>query len=263
MRATVGPIVACSLALATSSATATTTCQLTPQGPFCTSQVDFLQFSQQAYMSQLQSEWCWAASISMMYSFYHHPVAQARIVTDVYGAPENIPAMAGITIANELNRCWVDDAGAAFESQVTGVFDAMAGVYGLTNQMIIGELDKNHPMVIGARTHAMVLTMIQYYQTPAGTTWSPQVCSTRGRESARAILMMDELVPANIGGSLLFAATVRITDQTGPCPLAQQPQQPQLQPSQRMCSVAGDLGDAAPTLALVGLAALIAMRRRR
>lgn len=163
-------------------------------------------------MSQASSQWCWAASISMVFAFYGHPVSQSRIVTEVYGAPANIPAQAGIVIANELNRAWVDDRGEAFTARLTGAYDAQAGVNTLTNTSIINELDQNHPMVIGARTHAMVLTAIQYYVTPQG----PNVVAAGVFDPWPGIgargLALDELYKQASGGSLLFAATVRITD---------------------------------------------------
>lgn len=66
------------LGMGMSSASASTTCQQTAQGNLCISQVDFTQFAQTAYMTQQQDEWCWAASISMLFSFYGHPVSQLR-----------------------------------------------------------------------------------------------------------------------------------------------------------------------------------------
>jgi hypothetical protein len=197
--------------LFTSRGIASTTCQQTVNGSLCISQVDFQQFAQQAYMSQQSSQWCWAASISMLFSFYGHPVSQSRIVTEAYGVLANVPAQGNI-IAGQLNRSWVDDSGEGFASRLTGAYDAQAGINSLTNQQIINELDQNHPMVIGARTHAMVLTAIQYYQTTVGpNVVAAGVFDPWPGQGARG-LEMDELYPREVGGSLLFAATVRVTD---------------------------------------------------
>jgi hypothetical protein len=205
-------IAALVLLAAPTESIAGTTCEPTPQGDLCVSQVDFMQFAEQAYMSQLQSQWCWAASISMVFAFHDHLVSQARIVSDVYGAPENIPAQTGIVIANELNRCWADDYGATFQSQLTGAYDFDAGVNALTNAMIVGELDQDRPLVIGNRTHAMVLTAVQYYPTPgqpnivAGGVFDPWPgIGARGLTTA-------ELYPMHVGGDLRFLATVSVTD---------------------------------------------------
>lgn len=195
-----------------SGARASTSCQQTPQGALCVSQVDFAKFAAQAFQDQLQSQWCWAASIAMIFNYYGHPVSQARIVSDVYGAPVNMPAQAGIVMANELNRTWQDDAGKGFHSQVTGAYDAQYGVYGLTNQQIVNELDGDHPLVIGARTHAVVVTEIQYFATP----WGPNVVSVGVFDPWPGVgartLAQDEMTPAHLGGSLFFAATVRVAD---------------------------------------------------
>lgn len=186
-------------------------CQPTPQGNLCTAQVDFQQFATQAFMSQLQSQWCWAASISMIYSFYDHPVAQARIVSDVYGTPENFPASSGTVIARELSRCWVDDFGMTFQSRITGAYDFDAGVAAISNAQIVSELTLGRPLLYGNRTHAMVLTAVQYYETPgqpnivAAGVFDPWPgIGARGLSNA-------ELVPMHQGGELRFLATVSTT----------------------------------------------------
>jgi len=167
-------------------------------------------------MNQMSSQWCWAASISMVYAYYGHPVSQARIVSSVYGSPENIPAMSGFVIANELDRCWVDDSGAAFNSAVTGVYDANAGVFALTDDQIVSELDQDRPLVLGARTHAMVLTAIRYYQTSSG----PYIVGAGVFDPWPGVgpreLAMDELYPLHTGGSLRFLATIQVTDLPSP-----------------------------------------------
>lgn len=237
-------------------AKAYTTCEQTPQGELCISQVDFTGFAQEAYMSQLQSQWCWAASISMVFAHHGYQVSQQRIVTDVYGSPENLPAMAGIVIANQLNRCWVDDFGDSFQSTVTGAYDADYGVYALTNQQIVYELDQDRPMVIGARTHAMVLTAVQYYRTPQG----PNIVAAGVFDpwpgvGARA-LATDELYPVHLGGSLRFLATVSVSDYTGECPIAPPPEYPD-----GGCTASGRH---APTgFVLLLLTAVWTLRRRR
>jgi hypothetical protein len=195
---------------------ASTTCQGTPQGQLCVSEVNFSRFAQSAFQSQLQSQWCWAASIAMVFSYYGHPVSQSRIVSDVYGSAVNMPAMAGIVMARELNKTWIDDTGQTFQAQVTGIFDAQAGVLGLTNQDIVQELDQGRPLIIGARTHAMVLTAVRYYVTPAG----PNVVGAGVFDpwpgvGARA-LNPDEITPYPLGGTLLFLATARLTGGEAP-----------------------------------------------
>lgn len=249
------------LVTANGRAIAETACQQTPQGTLCTSEVNFTQFTEQAYMSQLQSQWCWAASISMLYAYYGHPVSQSRIVTEVYGSEQNLPAMAGITIANQLNRCWTDDNGDSFTSRVTGAYDPQFGVYTLTNAQIVSELDQDHPMIIGARTHAMVLTLVQYFQTPSG----PNIVAAGVFDpwpgiGARA-LEMDELYPIESGGSLRFAATARIVDRVDECPVPPELPEPGTDPYAGGCSVPGDDYNVV-MLVVIGAGFLLLGRRR-
>ena len=154
----------------------------------------------------------------MLFAYYGHPVGQSRIVSDVYGAPVNMPAQAGVVMAEQLNRNWVDDKSKSFASRLTGAYDAQAGVLALTNDQIILELDQERPIIIGARTHAMVLTSIQYYATPfgpnivAGGVFDPWPgVGPRG-------LQQDELIPAHLGGSLKFVASARVSDASTPGP---------------------------------------------
>ena len=88
-------------------------CNNLPQGRICTAEVEFQRFVQTAHMSQRMSQWCWAASISMVFSYLGHPVSQPRIVAEVYGSLLNIP-QPGYLLAQQLNRSWLDDWGRPF-----------------------------------------------------------------------------------------------------------------------------------------------------
>ncbi|MGH8176851.1 MAG: papain-like cysteine protease family protein [Steroidobacter sp.] len=191
-----------------------TTCQDTINGRICTAQVNFAQFAQQAFQNQLQEQWCWAAAISMVYAFAGHPVAQSRIVAEAYGAPVNIPAP-GMIMARQLNRTWVDDDGQSFVSQVSGLYDADAGVLAITDAQIISELDRNRPLIIGAGSHAMVLTAIQYYNTISGpVVVGAGVFDPWPGVGARG-LRQDEIVPMHLGGSLRFLAAISVSNVGG------------------------------------------------
>jgi hypothetical protein len=189
-----------------------TRCQPTPQGQLCISEVDFGSFAQNAYVSQFQSQWCWAACVSMLFRYYKHPVDQRRIVAALYGTTVNLAAGTGWNLANQLNRDWMDDNGKKFSSRVTAAYDFDAGVYGANNNWIISELDRDHPIVIGAGTHAVVGTAIQYYTTPLG----PNVVSIGVFDPWPGVgargLGPQEMVAMNLGGTLRFVATVSVSD---------------------------------------------------
>ncbi|MFM9776217.1 papain-like cysteine protease family protein, partial [Streptomyces galilaeus] len=83
-------------------------------------------FAQSAYETQQASEWCWAASISMIWAFYGHPVAQSEIVTNAFGELVNQGGQPW-QIFQALNGQRVDDNGVGFQSTVRGLYDAMSG----------------------------------------------------------------------------------------------------------------------------------------
>lgn len=199
---------------AVGAVSAKTTCDNTPQGRLCLAQVDFSEFAQEAYQPQQQSQWCWAASISMLYSYYKHPVSQARIVKDVYGGIVNMPAGSGLTMARQLNRDWVDDNGQAFSSRLTAAYDFDAGVNNINNVWMINELDQDRPFVIGNNSHAMVVTAIRYYVRPQ----APQVVSVGVFDPWPGVgargLSPAEMMPKHLNpqGALRFLATVSVTE---------------------------------------------------
>ncbi|GAB6264499.1 papain-like cysteine protease family protein [Photobacterium sp. R1] len=178
----------------------------------CRSELDFSNFFQAAFQNQYQSQWCWAASISMIFKYYSHPVSQERIVSEVYGSPVNMPAAYGSTISRQINKDWYDDLSVPFSSRVTGLFDLDAGVTNLTNQDIVDNLDQEKPLIIGTAGHAMVLSSVDYIVTLQG----PQIIGAlafdpwpgRGLRS----LSPSELTPVVLGGQLRYLASVAVTE---------------------------------------------------
>lgn len=178
------------------------------------SQVDFDEFQQEAYQSQENTEWCWAACLSMVFSFYHHPVSQEKIVSDVFGQDVNLPAGSGATVARLLNREWTDDNGKHFHAKLTAAYDFDAGFYDLNNARLAHELDQNHPVIIAAGTHAMVLTAMEYTGSPTlpANVLSCGVFDPWPGRGARG-LAPAEMIPMNLpGGQFRFAATFTIKD---------------------------------------------------
>ena len=191
---------------------AKTRCQPTPQGQLCTSEVDFNTFAQTAYQNQQSSQWCWAAAISMLFSYYNHPVSQPSIVQSLYGAVVNLPSGNGWNIASRVNTTWVDANGKQFRAQLTGAYDFDARVMTVDNGMLVNELDQDRPVIIGTRGHAVVGTAIQYLMTPAG----PYITGIGVFDPwpGRGARSLDdrEMRAMHIGGDLRFLATVRIID---------------------------------------------------
>ena len=177
------------------------------------SQVNFKKFTQNAYQRQKMDEWCWAASISMVFSYYGHPVSQNRIVAETFGSIVDLPAQSGATIVRAMNRTWVDDNGKPFRSEFKAAFDYDNGQYGLNNAMLISELSKGHPVIMGAGSHAVVLTAMEYLSMP-GTPINLIACGVFDPWPGRGArgLTPAEMTPINFGGALRFVATFKIED---------------------------------------------------
>jgi len=122
----------------------------TPYGSVqrCTAGIESVTF-QQAF--QKMPEWCWAACISMIFSFHGHAVSQERIVRETWKKVVNMPAQPS-DILKDLNREWTDDAGDGFQSR---------GDYLSANNFnAVEDLKGNEPLIIGSMGHAMVLTAL-------------------------------------------------------------------------------------------------------
>lgn len=126
---------------------------------------------------QAMSQWCWAASISMIFGYHGHPLPQERIVQSVFGQLVDLPAMNGMVMSRSLARPWVDQRGRRFQAKVR-VFDNHAGQFELDTEAIITELREERPMLVGTVGHAMVMTALRYVRTPMG----PQVIGVTVRD---------------------------------------------------------------------------------
>jgi hypothetical protein len=122
----------------------------------------------QSYEPQAKDQWCWAACISMLFDYYEHPVSQERIVKAVYGIPVNMPARAGVIIARQVNKDWIDDKEESFKSRITAAYDLTEGVFNLDNRVLVNELDSGNPIIIGVGPHAVVLVAVDYVIYPNG-----------------------------------------------------------------------------------------------
>jgi hypothetical protein len=115
---------------------------------------------------QFQSQWCWAACIAMVFGYYGHPVAQARIVKEAFGAIVNMPGQPW-DILGALNRPWVDDNGQPFVVH--------SGNGSSNPQEAAEDLTGNRPLIIGTQGHAVVLTGIEYAAFYQMTPWGPRL----------------------------------------------------------------------------------------
>lgn len=108
---------------------------------------------------QLATQWCWAASISMVFAYHDRAISQQRIVQEAYGQLVDMPAQPQLIFA-ALNRPWRDDNGVPFRVQ---------GDVRSANPMTAAQdLAVNQPLIIGTSHHAMVLTALTYFRDAQG-----------------------------------------------------------------------------------------------
>lgn len=102
---------------------------------------------------QHMSQWCWAASIEMVFRFYGYVIPQAEIVRQAWGTPVNLPGSL-TQVLGSLNRNWIDQFGRPFRVE--------SRPYSPHPMPAILDLQRNWPLIVGTMRHAMVLTSLVY-----------------------------------------------------------------------------------------------------
>nr|WP_314528323.1 papain-like cysteine protease family protein [uncultured Pseudomonas sp.] len=105
------------------------------------------------------SQWCWAACIEMVFTYYGHPVPQERIVYETWGSIVNLPGQPP-QIVKSLNRYWTDNDGASFL--------AIADTTSVNEITAAHDLASDMPLIIGTMGHAVVLTALTYVHDTFG-----------------------------------------------------------------------------------------------
>jgi hypothetical protein len=158
------------------------------------------------YAPQGMSEWCWAASISMIFAYNKHPITQARIVRDAYGEIGNVPGNYAAMLGS-LNRDWIDDHGDEFTVAVNNLFSPELGAGTLTNAELASVLEEEQPILYCTAQHAMVLTSMSYVGPNVVEAWVMDPWPGNGLRR----LSPAEMVPFPLGGQLRMAATLEIS----------------------------------------------------
>ena len=121
--------------------------------------------------SQLNSQWCWAASIQMVLNYYGVSITQPQIVARTYGTDPygRLPNWGGSfqAITANLNNWNVDNNGDPYIVRASVSAGAPTPVY------LLRELEAKHPVIIGyasgpASAHAVVITAASYMPSPNG-----------------------------------------------------------------------------------------------
>ena len=116
---------------------------------------------------QEQPQWCWAASISMIFAHHGYNVRQEEIVKDGYGAALNLPAPSGRAMTKALSRAWVDGNAKPFRGQALAS-DSHARQFQVSEHKVLAELADGRPLLLGALRHAVVLVGLTYEKSARG-----------------------------------------------------------------------------------------------
>lgn len=116
-------------------------------------------------VAQEKSQWCWAASIAMVFAHYGHDVSQEGIVRQHFGDAVD-RAVSASDITSLLESPWRDGKGRPFATNAV-VAQSPDKRPGPAHQIMISELARQHPLVIGVSGHAMVLVRVEYERLPA------------------------------------------------------------------------------------------------
>lgn len=121
--------------------------------------------------SQKNSNWCWAASLQMIFNYYGINISQEQIVLRSYGvdANGNLPNWTGsfpVVTAN-LNNWSIDNSGRMYSVSASLNWGSPTPAY------LIQQLNLQRPILIGYKSspttgHAVVVTACSYIQTNNG-----------------------------------------------------------------------------------------------
>jgi len=121
--------------------------------------------------AQDNSQWCWAASIQTVFTYYGISITQEQIVARTYGTDPygNLPNLGGSlqTITTNLNNWNIDNSGRQYVVMAT----INQGVPVLVE--LLQELGQGRPVIVAYRSgmnssHAVVITGASYTNSPNG-----------------------------------------------------------------------------------------------
>jgi hypothetical protein len=181
----------------------------------CSAMIDLQRYhSQETFARQLQSEWCWAACVSMICRYHGFHLSQSRIVQQMHGELINKPGDDRL-LTDALNRNWEDDDGKLLRTTAQ-VFSPILDKFNVDNRKVIEDLKNDFPLLCGARKHATVVARADYYDGPDGPPLVFQVHVIDPYPGAAQpplyarLLQHDETVPVTIGGELRYLASIRV-----------------------------------------------------
>jgi hypothetical protein len=122
-------------------------------------------------MHQMQeaSNWCWAASVSMLLRRYGVDVSQRTVVRAHLAKEDNVPIAIDV-LSRLIDRRWEDAEGRALVASVKPL-PAWRLRLGVMAPEVLHELVQQRPVLLAAEKHAVLLVQV-VYDRPAGGTGS-------------------------------------------------------------------------------------------
>lgn len=115
--------------------------------------------------------WCWAASMSMVFTLQEHPISQEAVVIQNFGSLVNASSGPFPVTEARLNGTYRDANGKVFKSTATRLMTPTDAANALKN---------NVPIIYSTQTHATVQLSLTLQQAPGGpvvvrggTIWDP------------------------------------------------------------------------------------------
>ena len=175
---------------------------------WCATGIDSKYFIRVASAQEL-GQWCWAATLSMIFAWHGRQVSQMSIVQQTYGAIVNMPAVP-LALINSVNRDYFSDDGEEF-SVSSEVWSVMFGQAGVNNQSMIDELRSGNPLVYCNTHHMMALIGVGFWEAPWGpNVWQALVADPWPSSGPFRQLSASEMTAYPMG-EMSFVATVHIS----------------------------------------------------
>ncbi len=164
------------LAIGSICANAQSSCHLTYSGnnsgwEECVTRINSTMVIASPPETQKMSVWCWAASLSLIYTAEGHPISQEQIISQNFDSPGNIPSGDFLNFVDRLNRDYLDANGKKFTSSSMQIF---------STEDAARSLSEGFPILFASSHHAIVQTSMTYlhsfsgfYVMKTGVFWDP------------------------------------------------------------------------------------------
>jgi Peptidase_C39 like family len=126
----------------------------------CTARINAIMVVAVPHDSAKITLWCWAASLSMIYTAEGHPISQEQIISQNFSNKEDMPTSDFLRFADRINRDYIDANGKKFTSSTMQVF---------STEDIARSLSEGFPVLFyNFNHHSIVQTSMTYYHSFSG-----------------------------------------------------------------------------------------------